>query len=524
MKAIGAVFALFLMSLGTVARADDAADCQSAADPAKAVAACTRIIDSGAVAGRELAVAYYGRGNAHDRQSEVDQALADLRQAVAIDPKFVAAWNDLGLATLKNGDAEAAIADFGRAIGINPQFGLAYSNRGLARQRKGERAEALADFDKAIALDPGLSDAYDGRGVNRALAGEFDKAIADYDKSIALDPGNFDALNNRGDAYRSKGDFDRALADVNAAIALRPDFAEGFYTRGETYKAKGENALAVADLKQAIALDTAGLHRAYGEGLIAEIEHPPATKPGGGPPPATGVAENRVALVIGNSVYQAVGELPNPVRDADAIAAALRTAGFTSVTILHNLDRAGMVAALKTFGEQADKADWAVVYYAGHGLELGGVNYMVPVDAKFASDRDVPDEGISLDRVMTAVEGAKKLRLIVVDACRNNPFLAKMKVTSATRAIGRGLALVEPSQATLVAYAAKAGSLASDGDGVNSPFAASLARRLVETGVEINKVFRLVRNDVLTATNNDQEPFVYGSLPPDDFYFVPPKP
>jgi uncharacterized caspase-like protein len=111
----------------------------------------------------------------------------------------------------------------------------------------------------------------------------------------------------------------------------------------------------------------------------------------------------------------------------------------------------------------------------------------------------------------------------VLDACRNNPFLAKMQVTSATRAISRGLARVEPSQATLVAYAAKDGSIASDGDKGSSPFAASFAKHVLEGGVEINKVFRLVRADVLAATGNAQEPFVYGSLPPEDFFFVPPK-
>ena len=182
-----------------------------------------------------------------------------------------------------------------------------------------------------------------------------------------------------------------------------------------------------------------------------------------------------------------------------------------------------MIAALKTFGKAADTADWAVIYYAGHGMEMAGENYLVPVDASLASDRDVPDEAISLDRVLSAVEGANKLRLVVLDACRNNPFLAKMQKTAATRAIGRGLARVEPSQATLVAFAAKDGSVASDGDTGNSPFAVSFAKRVVESGVEINKVFRLVRSDVLAATDNVQEPFLYGSLPPEDFFFVPPK-
>ena len=235
------------------------------------------------------------------------------------------------------------------------------------------------------------------------------------------------------------------------------------------------------------------------------------------------VGEKRVALVIGNGAYQAVEHLPNPTHDADLVAASLRQDGFNDVTVVDDADRSGMLGALKKFAAEADAADWAVVYYAGHGLEMGGENYLVPVDAKLQSDRDVPDESISLDRVLSTVEGARKLRIVVLDACRNNPFLVKMQLTTASRAISRGLSRVEPSQATIVAFAAQEHGVASDGDQGGSPFAASFAKRVGETGVEINKVFRLIRADVLSATKNTQDPAVYSSLPPEDFYFIPPK-
>ena len=157
-----------------------------------------------------------------------------------------------------------------------------------------------------------------------------------------------------------------------------------------------------------------------------------------------------------------------------------------------------------------------------HGIEIGGTNYLIPVDAKLETDRDVPYEAISLEQLQSAIEGAHKLKLIVLDACRNNPFASQMKVTVANRSIGRGLSPVEPSGATLVVYAAKAGTSAEDGEADDSPFALSFAKRIVEPGVEINKTLRFVRQDVLRTTGK-QEPFVYGSLPPDDFYFVPPK-
>jgi uncharacterized caspase-like protein len=201
----------------------------------------------------------------------------------------------------------------------------------------------------------------------------------------------------------------------------------------------------------------------------------------------------------------------------------LRRTGIEDVTIAHDLDREGMVAALKAFARKADLADWAVVYFAGHGIEIGGTNYLIPVDAKLESDRDVPEEAISLDQIQDKISGAHKLKLIVLDACRNNPFTPQMKMTVANRSVDRGLARFEPTGATLVVYAAKEKTTANDGNGKDSPFALSFANRIIEKGVEINKALRFVRQDVLATTGNRQEPFVYGSLPPDDFYFVPPK-
>ena len=118
-----------------------------------------------------------------------------------------------------------------------------------------------------------------------------------------------------------------------------------------------------------------------------------------------------------------------------------------------------------------------------------------------------------MDQVMAAIEGARALRMIVLDACRNNPFLATMRRSGgAGRDIGRGLALIEPTQATLVAYSAKAGTIAADGNGINSPYALALSKRLAEPGLEVSKLFRLVRDDVMDATDGQQQPFVYGSL------------
>ncbi|MCA1427924.1 MULTISPECIES: caspase family protein [unclassified Bradyrhizobium] len=237
------------------------------------------------------------------------------------------------------------------------------------------------------------------------------------------------------------------------------------------------------------------------------------------------LAEKRVALVMGNSAYKNVARLANPANDATLVGGMFRKAGFDTVDIKLDLNGSEMRRALRDFGGKARDAGVAVVYYAGHGIELDGVNYLIPTDATLETDSDVLDETIALDRALFAVEPAKQLRLIILDACRDNPFAKTMKRTIASRAIGRGLAKVEPtSPNTMIAFAAKAGSTASDGDSKNSPFAAALVERLPTPGLDLRKAFGFVRDDVLKNTGYKQEPFVYGSLGGDDVALVPAKP
>lgn len=229
------------------------------------------------------------------------------------------------------------------------------------------------------------------------------------------------------------------------------------------------------------------------------------------PRPAT-AAGKRVALVIGNSAYQKANALPNPARDAAAIEAMLKMAGFT-VTRATDVGASAMRRALRDFAGEVRDADIAAVFYAGHGIEVNGANYLVPVDAVMERDIDVEDEAVPLDRISQILEPAKRLRLIMLDACRDNPFLRTMKRTMATRSIGRGLAKVEVlSTDTLVAYAARAGSTAEDGDGSNSPYTTALIKHLATPGLDLRLAFGRVRDEVLKTTGNRQEPFVYGSL------------
>src|SRR5262245_15997887 len=236
------------------------------------------------------------------------------------------------------------------------------------------------------------------------------------------------------------------------------------------------------------------------------------------------LADKRVALVIGNSSYDKAARLFNPANDAVLIADTLNAAGFDSVDLRRDLKIADMRRALRDFVDKAGDADVAVVYYAGHGIEVDGINYLIPVDAVLERDRDIYDEALSLDRVFVAVEPARKLRLVILDACRDSPFTKSMKRTLASRAVGRGLARVEPtSPNTLIAFASKAGSTASDGDGRNSPFATALVNHVTKPGLDLRKAFGYVRDDVLKSTSNRQEPYLYGSLGGDDVPLVPTK-
>ncbi|MCK1495479.1 caspase family protein [Bradyrhizobium sp. 180] len=236
-------------------------------------------------------------------------------------------------------------------------------------------------------------------------------------------------------------------------------------------------------------------------------------------------ADRRVALVIGNSAYKSAPKLGNPVNDATLVGGMFKKAGFDSVDVRLDLSASEMRRMLREFAGRSRDAEMAVIYYAGHGIELDGNNYLIPTDATLETDGDVLDETIPVERALFAVEPAKQLRLIILDACRDNPFAKTMKRTLASRAVGRGLAKVEPtSPNTMIAFAAKAGSTASDGDSRNSPFAAALVEHLPKPGLDLRKAFGFVRDDVLKATGYKQEPYVYGSLGGDDVPLVAVKP
>ena len=229
--------------------------------------------------------------------------------------------------------------------------------------------------------------------------------------------------------------------------------------------------------------------------------------------PAVVFADGRVALVVGNSTYAHIGRLPNPENDARDMSAALRRLGFEVTTELDS-DRVELTEALRAFTRRSAGADVSLVFDAGHGIEMDGVNYLVPVDARLERDVDVRFETVTVDDLLVSTTGAS-LRLVILDACRNNPLARSMQRTAAARTVSGGsfADLNEDllGDETLVAYAAAAETTAADGRRRNSPYTAALLSHL-ETPLEIGLLFRRVRAQVLAATNGAQRPHEYHSL------------
>jgi hypothetical protein len=354
---------------------------------------------------------------------------------------------------------------------------------------KGRMFEAKAQVEQALAAAPDHIAALTLKAEILAELNQTDDAIAAYSgliagKGRAAQPS---LLQARGRLYERSGRADLAKADFEAAVK-----AGGVDPRDKTELAAQEAAFKRLEAQR-------------------EAESPKAGA-------AIPRKENRIALVVGNSKYQAVPSLRNPANDARAIAAELRRLGFSEVTELYDAGLSAFSVALRDLGDKALNADWALIYYAGHGIRVDGQNYLIPVDARLLRASHVEDEAISLDRVLTKVGDAKKLRLVILDACRDNPFAARMANEGRmTRQITRGIGRVEPPSGVLVAYSARDGQIAIDGSGKNSPFASALLEHMEDPGIDIRLMFSKVRDSVLSETGNEQEPYTYGSLPGESF-------
>ena len=517
------------------------------------------------------AAAWDIRSNCKKLLGDLDGAIADDTKAIQLDPRTAMYRGNRAIAYQEKGDRVNALADFNFEVQASPNSSPAVGNRGLFFLNIGQLDLAIADFTNAIRLDPNSSKAYANRAEAFRQKGDLDRSLADLDAAIRINPR--DPLNfaRRADTLRYRGDFRDAIAEDDRASALDPDYIPAFTGRGLSYERLGDVAQAKAEFAKATASRSYLANLDYSKSALETARARLAALESGAPPPVIPPAprktenENsiptppsaapvvpanlvqtttisqgrRIALVIGNSNYQSVIKLINPKKDAELVAASLRNIGFATVMVLIDAPRAKLIEVLHAFAEDAKAADWAVVYYAGHGVEVNGTNYLIPIDAKIAAGADLVSQGVPANDVIAAEAGAKKLKLVVLDACRDNPFpvldLTPPAVVassappsseagrSLTRSLaqGKGLAVIKADAGTLIVFAARDGQTALDGDGDDSPFAVAIAQRIATPGVEINKLFRLVRDDVMEATAGRQEPYTYGSLPGrEDFFFV----
>ena len=247
---------------------------------------------------------------------------------------------------------------------------------------------------------------------------------------------------------------------------------------------------------------------------IASAPH--SSEPVVAPAPVTSLPvtpSRRVALVVGNGGYRFATTLNNPANDATDVSAALRRLGF-DVVEGRDLDRPAMDDIIREFGRKLDRADLALFFYAGHGLQVGGKNYLLPIDAKLERAGDLALDAVDVSVVLAQMEAEKRVNLVFLDACRDNPLTRSLARSLGTRSgsVGTGLASIQSAIGTMIAYATQPDNVALDGDGRNSPFTAALLKHIATAGADIGSVMRRVRADVVAATREKQVPWDHSSL------------
>jgi tetratricopeptide (TPR) repeat protein len=492
--------------------------------------------------------AFNTRGDIYENKGELNKALADFRTALSFDPdkrqrggleaaegiarielKLGADWT----ACARAPDREDAIPSCARLI-LAKKLGAAdlaqaYVWRGIGYLRfKGDYGLGLTDFNEGIRLDPKIVAAYAGRAASYVRKGNLDLALKDLNEGLRLNPNHAAIHNGLGVYHVAKGEYDSALVEFNTAIRLFPQYLYAYRYRAETYESKGDLTASLADFRVALSLDPDQRQvgaREAAEG-IARVEQKLAANAGGTKvavaiPQASqpGVASvvvpigRRVALVIGNSKYQHATQLRNPSNDAADITQALRKLGFDAIEG-RDLDRHGMEDKIREFGRKLEGADLALLFYAGHGMQVGGKNYLVPIDAKLERAGDLSLDTIEVGQILAQMEAEKRVNLVFLDACRDNPLARSFSRSLGTRStsVGSGLAAIQSAIGTMIAYATQPDNVALDGDGRNSPFTTALLKHVTTPGLEISALMKRVRADVIAATHEKQVPWDHSSL------------
>jgi tetratricopeptide (TPR) repeat protein len=530
--------------------------CTSEGTPAdQQIDACNKIIALKVFSGDKLATVYFWRAVGWNKKGNYAQVIADATESLRLRPGAIALYNLRGSAYYDKGEYDIAIADFNDALRIGPPSGIVYHNRGNAWRGKGDNAKALADYDQAVRIGQKDAYTYQNRGATRQALGDLDGALVDINEAIRINPTQASVYNNRAVIWRAKGDYDRAIADSSEAIRLARAKApanimtppgsvliSAYIQRGLAYEAKRDYDHAKEDYNatlQGVASDagskanqtTAKVRLALLSDAAAPAPQTPApthelkktqqpnSAPASAPMAATASTGKRVALVIGNGAYAHVKALPNPPNDAHAIAKNLRDLGF-AVSEGIDLDRAAMQKITREFLLDAAHARTAVLYFAGHGVQVDGRNFLVPVDVRLQPGVDPIETMIDMDTILAALDDQVRTNILIFDACRNNPMAERVASAGPSRGIEAG-GLAPPSApfagttlgaGTLIAFATAPGQVALDGEGANSPFSAALSRHIGTPGLEVQQMLTRVRAEVVAATKSKQVPWSNSSL------------
>jgi tetratricopeptide (TPR) repeat protein len=455
----------------------------SKGDFAKALVDCTKAIDLDP----RLTNALSNRCWVHLNLGNFKKAIQDCDKAIKLEPTHAGAFNNRCWAQNEQGDFDKAISDCSEAIRLKPDFADAHTNLAFSYDEKGDIDKAIVELSKAISIDPSNAVSWNNRGYSRSKKAEFDLAITDFNESIRLDEKLPNPYRHRAAAKMAKGDLRSARLDAEKALALKPDYADAKQTLADIEKAENK-----AGQPQVIA-------------TLPQDKTVPTTQPIQNPP----LSEKRVALVIGNSAYSDGMALPNPTNDANAVAQSLTRLGF-EVILATDATKAAMTDAMYRFAVLADSAEAAMVFYAGHGMQVDGVNYLMPIDASIESRADLKHKFVSADEILDDLRSVKGMRMMVLDACRNNPLSRSVKLKLAklsTRAIENrdGLADMK-AEGVLIAFATQPNEVAADGDAANSPFTLALLKHLETPNIEIDTMFKRVRTSVSEMTDGVQLP------------------
>jgi tetratricopeptide (TPR) repeat protein len=533
--------------------------CTTDTTPAdKMIDACNKIIALKVFRGEQLATIHFWRAVGWNKKGDYAKVITDATEAIRLQPSQ-AAYNLRGSAYYDKGDYDIAIADFDDALKLGPPSGTIFHNRGNAWRGKHDYAKAIADYDMAIKADPKAAFSFQNRGISKQALGDLDGALADINQAIRLDPSLPQPLINRTAIWRAKGDLDRAIADGSEAIRLAREkppanimtppnsvLISGYTHRALAYEAKGDYASAREDYKATLAIPASDAGSKANQAtakvrlsLVSETSAPiprdapsPATQPTAAPAPqpktgatqlpspAQAARRARMALIIGNGAYAHVKALANPANDARAVAKSLRDIGFT-VSEGVDLDRAAMQKMTRDFLREAARAQVALVYYAGHGVQVDGRNYLIPIDVELKPGRAMTEAMIDMDTIMAGLDDQVRTNILIFDACRNNPMAPQVASAGANRGIEGASGLAAPTSlgtgatlgaGTLIAFATAPGQVALDGEGANSPFSAALSRHLGTPGLEVQQMLTRVRAEVVSSTKNKQVPWSNSSL------------